>query len=195
MPQSTCNYCGVSDQTIEHLFVDCPIIVALWERLEAFRKSSTLINVNELSFTTTTILLNMVHARPKYLANLLVLITKQYVYACKCLNTQPTTFEVISKIETIFQYERYDAWCVGNVCKACCMIQCYKNVLLLWAKKQTCFSGLLSSIQTMPSHLPPYGKEGIFSLWWQNTSWRSCPVILLTIFMRKYHCCDCCTHK
>ena len=111
VPLSICNLCGESDQTIEHLFITCPKVVRLWEGLKDFMETSTLININALSFTTATILLNIVHVRPKHLANLLVLITNQYVYACKCLNTQPNIFEIISKIETIFQCERYDACC------------------------------------------------------------------------------------
>ena len=63
----------------------------------------------EISFTLRNIMLNNVHAKPKHLANYIVLIVKQYIFYCKCSQTTPVILNVIKQIETMYQIEKYNS--------------------------------------------------------------------------------------
>ena len=60
-------------------------------------------------FSAKTIMLNTVHPHSKHITNFLVLVTKQYIYACKCQRVPYNFKDAINRFENIYYLERYNA--------------------------------------------------------------------------------------
>ena len=103
-----CEYCRTEVQTNKHLMFECTNI-QLWHRFTRFLQKFTDIDTKQLEFKWENILINRVHKDRKHIVNYMVLITKQYVFAQKCLGSQIQFPDVISKIEQIYQYEKFNA--------------------------------------------------------------------------------------
>ena len=104
---STCEICGSEKQTPEHLFYTCIQIRKLWKKLNNFMSELMMIPNHELDFTLENVLLNTVHPKPGHIANFIVLITKQRIYAKKCKSEKLSFKDIIDKIENIYQYEKF----------------------------------------------------------------------------------------
>ena len=104
-----CEFCQVEKQTQVHLMVQCPLIRSLWATLRNFVSQCTKIKINETNFDANNIMMNDVHPKLSNIINLIVLITKQHIYYCKC-NSKTIVFrEIVEKIEGVYQMERYNA--------------------------------------------------------------------------------------
>ena len=90
-----CSFCQTSDETLQHLFVECKDIEMIWRHLEKWIKY--FLNV-EVMFNSELICLNNYLGKRKDLINMIIVIVKQYIYACKCLNEKPTCQGSIEKL-------------------------------------------------------------------------------------------------
>ena len=80
-----CELCHEERQTVTHLFFDCPKIAEIWRKTQEYLQQKMNIDTNELQFTVRTIMLNIVHENRFHIANFIVLIVKQHIHACKCM--------------------------------------------------------------------------------------------------------------
>ena len=67
------------------------------------------IPVNEINICCKNVILNSIHYKPEHIVNYITLIVKQFIFYCKCANKKPGIVEIMAKIESIYQIEKYNA--------------------------------------------------------------------------------------
>ena len=77
-----CEYCTEIKQNPTHLLYTCPGIQPIWKKLEMY--ASCMDMVEKVNFTLHNVMLNLIHDDPQHICNFMVLVTKQYIYYCKC---------------------------------------------------------------------------------------------------------------
>ena len=76
-----------------------------------------------------SIVLNRAHCNPKHIANLIMLIVKQYLHHCKCLSHIPNVFEIAYEIDVFEKIEAFNSQTQNN----------YIKHLMKWSPiKQSC---------------------------------------------------------
>ena len=116
MSSQLCDYCN-NKQTPFHLFCECLIVKRIWKQFKQYLIEEIGISKNELFFSNKNIMLNNVHPDTKHIVNLLVLVIKQYVFACKCLLDKPNFKVIKEKIEKLHQLELYNVKQTGSIQK------------------------------------------------------------------------------
>ena len=96
-----CDWCEKT-QTIDHLLYECQVTCEIWETIQECIMSKR-------KLTKYEILSNVVNANKKHIDNFVVLITKQFIFQCKCLNKRPTSSEVLYNIDMICKIEMENA--------------------------------------------------------------------------------------
>ena len=98
-----CTFCEEQPESILHLLVKCKHSQLIWNKL--FVKLHTLTGIY-IQFTEKEQLLGITYFQYQDLFNLIFIITKQYIYACRCLKTMPSIEMLISKIKEIKHIEQ-----------------------------------------------------------------------------------------
>ena len=104
-----CEFCKLEVQTPLHLLVTCRKTQDIWEKVQVFLTTCTTIAMHELNFQKENLILNSVHPNPGNIVNFIVLITKQFIFACKCRQTPYAFCNLLLKIENLYQSEYYNA--------------------------------------------------------------------------------------
>ena len=99
-----CSFCNNAKETIVHLFFDCMYVRLFW--LHVYRWYRNITGVNYPLSVKTIIFHDCTKSvgEPN-LFNLIILIGKHYVYACRCLKTLPNLSGFLSKLENIRRIE------------------------------------------------------------------------------------------
>ena len=120
-----CDFCSLQKQTIIHLLYDCPRVKNLWEYLidQVSVKQITM----DLSFETI-LFNNVVNENTYNVCNLLVLITKFYIYRCKCAGIIPTISELTYEIRFYFKLE-VNIVNISNIRKILCKWEPVRQLL------------------------------------------------------------------
>ena len=90
-----CAICGEEKETVNHLLYSCRKISCIWKALEKWCKY--FLNL-PIQFTLEVTILNNYKGPLSKLINTFIIILKQYIYACKCLQEIPTFRKMIQKI-------------------------------------------------------------------------------------------------
>ena len=78
---SKCSFCGTVDESLEHLFVSCPIIKTFWNDLICWCRA---INIQIDSLCALDILFGLWKRKDDFLLlNHVIIIAKQYIYYCR----------------------------------------------------------------------------------------------------------------
>ena len=111
-----CEYCDHQYQDIKHLFYECTKVKQLWFNLEKVVQERFKVEPGILQFAGKHIMLGNVHPKYGHVINLLVLVTKQMIYAYKCrsIGEQLTVHCVIKKFNELQRIEKYTAISNGN---------------------------------------------------------------------------------
>jgi len=99
-----CEWCNAGQQTIAHLFWDCPVAQTIWSDLTAWinKKLNCQLKIEkELVF-----LYDIEAGNLTCIINLLVLVTCRYIYVSKCINIKPNSIGAIHKITETEGIER-----------------------------------------------------------------------------------------
>ena len=95
--------CNSHSETIMHLFVNCSHVVKLWRDLEKWLK--TAINIG-YTFTTNDIILAYLFtfsfSTP---VNVIVMVTKKYIFNCAYANATPNIQQLKQKLTVTFEEE------------------------------------------------------------------------------------------
>lgn len=101
-----CSFCKTEMEHTNHLFYLCPVVQNLWRDLQMYIAMKTDNAYGSLLvFSLENIIFNTVHPKPGHIVNMLVLITKQLVYRCRCLEMRPNIDLLINEIITIRKME------------------------------------------------------------------------------------------
>ena len=99
----TSNLCDICNrgtkQTIIHMLIDCEFAKVIWDKIKEICGKS-----DDFKWNAKNIILNNVHKRNNHIVNLIVLIIKQYLFRCKCLQ-QKANFQQASS-ELLFHFLR-----------------------------------------------------------------------------------------
>ena len=87
-----CTFCDVQKEYPEHLLFECPCVKFIW------RFIADICEIDFEVFTVQNVMLNNVHSNPKHVLNAVTLITKQYIYATKCIGDRLSTTVLKNKI-------------------------------------------------------------------------------------------------
>ena len=89
-----CDYCEEAIQTPAHMLYLCPKICTIWHGLEKYVKEYFDLPPNVIEFTLYNVFMSLVYPKASNIVNFLVLVAKQYIYACKCLNENPNVLKI-----------------------------------------------------------------------------------------------------
>ena len=111
-----CTMCGEEKETIEHYFWFCTKAQHFWTKVKDLVQRKIR---DTYYFDIENILFNTVHKKSNHIANVIVLIAKQYMYAAKCSKKEYNVIELERKIKQIQRYELYNAVANQKVEKHC----------------------------------------------------------------------------
>ena len=89
-----CSFCGTMDESLEHLFVSCPIITTLWNDFICWCRG---INIQIDSLCVLDLLFG--------LWNHVIIIAKQYIYYFRNNVLNPPFSVLLLKIDSIYDFE------------------------------------------------------------------------------------------
>ena len=95
-----CNICKESEETIVHLFCECPKIITLWENITTWIRNKLNITI---TLSSLEIILGYQH-RNNYMKplNTIILVTKAYIFWCTQKNKDPIIADLLTRIETTY---------------------------------------------------------------------------------------------
>ena len=100
---SACSFCGVNDESLEHLFVTCLFTATLWEKLVIWCNN---INVKVESLSTVDIIFGDWQRKENFLLlNHIMLIAKQYIYYCRINNSKLLFNVLLVRIKSVYLLE------------------------------------------------------------------------------------------
>ena len=106
-----CTFCKEEVETYSHLFVTCKIVMKLWNNLKRWLKHFSVI---DLEVEVSVILLNMYKDSFSDLVNMLLLITKYFIYAQRSQGKQPTFTGLITQIAKYKRIEYFASRIAGK---------------------------------------------------------------------------------
>lgn len=103
-----CSYCGQEQETLQHLFIDCPHVSSLWTSLQAWLNS--ILNLrNPVKLTTAEILFGS--QQPNFeLINFITLLGKKYIYQNKFSSRNVT----IDSFKALLKYRFNSEKCIAR---------------------------------------------------------------------------------
>ena len=99
-----CSFCGMQTETVVHLLCECPNVLELWEQLSQYieQRYNQQVDLSPKNIIVNTIIKLKYHA-----INFMCLVTKQYIYAQRCMG-KPLSFQqlraTLVRIENIEKY-------------------------------------------------------------------------------------------
>lgn len=101
-----CSFCSQLTEDEIHLFCDCTIVKRLWQQLQEYVHQSLRAPLTQsLCWNNSSIVFNLVHPKPGHAINFIVLITKQYIYRCRCQQQKPIFQQLQYEIENNYDVE------------------------------------------------------------------------------------------
>ncbi len=101
-----CTFCDVHQETLLHLFWECPTAKHLWNSVMQWYNGKTNQNVH---LNSKKVLLCKPVSNALHCLNTIVLVTLQYIYASRCLGNIPNFGQLKAKIMDIQNIEKYIA--------------------------------------------------------------------------------------
>ena len=98
-----CSFCNKDKETVCHLLWTCEISAGIWKN---FFKWFNYIHDTSVIISLKIVVLNNYIGQYADLINLCILIAKQYLYACKCLQDTPRVDQLIKRIFTNYFLEK-----------------------------------------------------------------------------------------
>ena len=105
-----CSFCGEYDETTIHMLWECKEVYPLWQRVVQFIKDNYGLDVN---IDLQKIIFNRIHPKIGSIANLICVITKQYIYKQRCCRNTINLSTLKSVIFNVENIEKYIA-CKNN---------------------------------------------------------------------------------
>ena len=102
-----CTFCAQERETMSHLFFECDKVQEIWTQLIEWLQTRFLLR--DQIVNPQAILLNRMVEKRNHAINFICLLTKQYIYAQRCMQ-KPLSFKALkAKIQTTEKMEKYIA--------------------------------------------------------------------------------------
>ena len=101
-----CCFCNIQNETIEHLFYECPHVINLWESLKLhIQNHADLI----LNLCMENVLFGIRNDHSAKSVNYIIILPKYYTYLhrCRCNETQLNLQMLLSFIKNKYQIRKY----------------------------------------------------------------------------------------
>ena len=98
-----CSFCDLHEENIFHLLLTCEKSKKIWDVLQNFLYSKTNIHI---IFSEQDLLLGSEFFPFFHVYNHLIILTKQYIYACRCKGNMPNEIALLAKIELEYEIEK-----------------------------------------------------------------------------------------
>ena len=102
VPSDRCTFCKNRQEDIHHILLHCRYTRDLWTNFQAYIERKTGVNI---AISDTDIILGNKLLPFPNLYNHLIILTKQYLYACRCLNDIPDFNALLRKIDREYRIE------------------------------------------------------------------------------------------
>ena len=102
-----CTLCKKEKETIIHFMCECKTVQSLWNAL--YKLMKIMLEVR-LQLTKGLIICNNYQGKKKDMVNLLIAITKQFIYAAKCKNELPIFTNLMAKLYKWYQADKMFAY-------------------------------------------------------------------------------------
>ena len=96
IPTSLCTFCKQDEENIIHLFIECPLVCQLWQKVYQYIVMRFSISRERLNCSMVNILTNQIYQPVNSVVNFICLITKQFIYSQRCLKG-PIDFPVLKQ--------------------------------------------------------------------------------------------------
>ena len=104
-----CDFCNEHKENFTHFFVECEYVQSLWHDLWSFARMQDAILISELNLSPSGFLTNSIHPQRNHFMNVICLVTKQQIYAAKCLGKKPSKEKILNEITFIQNIEKQAA--------------------------------------------------------------------------------------
>ena len=102
-----CSYCCKHRETVVHLFVECEVVMTIWEKLMDYVQE--IYGTQKYELNPKAIITNYIIEPKQHIVNFWCLITKQYIYRQRCLKKHLNFSSLKVQIENIRTIEKYIA--------------------------------------------------------------------------------------
>ena len=112
-----CTFCQTHKETIAHLFYTCVHTQQIWKSLITYMhkmEQSTLLELSQDVIPT-----NYFIDDPRHAFNFIVLLSKQYIYASRCLKNIPNFNHLVQQIERVKSFELFQVKKTNMIKKHC----------------------------------------------------------------------------
>lgn len=109
-----CDFCKTEVETVQHLFVQCPVVMRFWN---ALTKWVEYMFKEKLEFNAFVILFDRYTGPLKLLINTIIRLSKQYIYASKCKGEKLRVNVLIQKLAQLHTVEKTIALRQGKYLK------------------------------------------------------------------------------
>ncbi len=100
-----CTFCNISQETIKHLFIDCPVSKIFWNNVKSWIRTKT--NV-DLELISATILFG---SKYDLVLTLIMVLAKYHIYRAKMLEKLPELNTLKQEIKYYYKLLKYQAVC------------------------------------------------------------------------------------
>lgn len=101
-----CSFCALAEESILHLFFECTYVAQLWSDIKCYIDNKTAVSIsNNCEWSAECIFFNCVHPTPSHVVNLIVVITKQYIYRQRCLGKKLYADALIKEFQQVYNTE------------------------------------------------------------------------------------------
>ena len=109
-----CTFCGNEVETVLHLLIWCEEVRRIWIDIEQYMDKY---HRRQIDFTVKNVIFNRIIDNPMDIKYFICLVTKQYIYCCRCLNKKLCTAELKATIVGFERTEKYIAQKNNNLKK------------------------------------------------------------------------------
>ena len=106
-----CCFCQNAQETLIHLFWDCPVTNVFWKNVRNFLISVNLIQTSRV--LRKTVCLGLDEEKGEILVNHCLLLARYYIFSCKFNNTKPLILEYLYQIKSNLQLEKQISVTIG----------------------------------------------------------------------------------
>ena len=102
-----CYFCNTQKETISHIMYQCTVVQTFWRKVEDYLCERFGIMKSDIVSNEIAVMWNKIVPSKFHVANFVCLVTKQYIYRCKC-QKKDMSFEewkqVLRQIESVEKY-------------------------------------------------------------------------------------------